>query len=138
MNSEILVTKPDYSRLNSMILNMLETSESDIFELNRLNMEIKRAKKVDPGKIPAEYVTMNSIVKLRDTTTGSSHTVKLVYPQFASAKEVNISVLSPLGCALLGYKKDEEITFKVPGGSSTVIIEDILFQPEAFGLDRKY
>jgi regulator of nucleoside diphosphate kinase len=135
MNNEVVVTNYDYSMLNSMILELLDTSNADIFDLNRLNMEIKQARLIDPKMISPDYVTMNSIVKVTFPETGISRTFKIVYPQYAEIRESKISVLSPLGCALLGYKKGEKIVFTAAGTTRTVIIDEILFQPEANGLD---
>jgi len=135
MKEEILVSKVDYSRLNSMILNLLETNGSNPLELNRLNIEIKRATLVDPWKIHPECITMNSVIKITYPGTGASETIRLVYPQDAGLKEGNISILSPLGCALLGYSKGHTVSFNSEGGRQRVIIDEIIFQPEANGED---
>ena len=135
MKNEVTVTKHDYSILNSMILDMLDSGRVDIFELNRLNMEIKQARLIDPKTISPDYVTMNSIVQVTFPDTGTTRKFKLVYPQHAEIRESKISVLSPLGCALLGYKKGEKISFSAAGIARTVVIDEILFQPEANGLD---
>jgi regulator of nucleoside diphosphate kinase len=135
MSTEVLVTRYDYSMINSMILELLDSSNPNLPELNRLNIEIKQARLIDPKRITKDYVTMNSIVKVSFPDTGITRTLKLVYPQCAEIRESKISVLSPLGCALLGYRKGQKITFTAAGNSKTVIIEEILFQPEANGLD---
>ena len=137
MKGEIIISKLDYSRLNSMILNLLDSKDSNLLELNRLNMEIKRAKLVEPKKIKPDFVTMNSIVGVSFPESKTSRTLRLSYPKDASIKEGNISVLSPLGCALLGYKKGETVSFKAPGGSQTITIDKIIYQPEANGEDLK-
>ncbi len=135
MEDEILVSKVDYSKLNSMILNLLESSDSNMLELNRLNIEIKRATLVDPWKIHPQCVTMNSIVKLTHLGTGASETIRLVYPNESGFTEKTISVLSPLGCALLGYSKGHTVSFNTSEGRQRVIIDEIIFQPEAHGED---
>lgn len=137
MKDEILVSKLDYSRLNSMILKMLDTNKPNIYELNRLNMEIKRAKLVDPRNITPEVVTMNSVLRIKFPGTGTTRILRLVYPRVANMKDGSISILSPLGCALLGCRTGQTITFKSPGGSQTIIIDQILYQPEANGIDLK-
>lgn len=132
---EIMVTKVDYSRLNALILRQLDENTHNLRELNFLNIEIKRAKKIDSKKIDPDVITMNSEVLLTFLKNGQSKIVKLVYPEKASFKDGLLSVLSPLGCALLGYKKDDVVSFNSPGGIQTVRVDDILFQPEANGED---
>lgn len=132
---EIMVTKLDYSRLNALILRQLDENAYNLRELNFLNIEIKRAKKIDSKKIEPDVITMNSEVLLSFLKNGQTKIVKLVYPEKASFKDGLLSVLSPLGCALLGYKKGDIVSFNSPGGLQTVRIDDILFQPEANGED---
>lgn len=137
MNNETILSRIDYSRLNSMILNLLDSKESNLLDLNRLNMQIKRAKLVEPKRIKPDCVTMNSVVQVVFLKSGTSKTLHLAYPKEANYKDGSISVLSPLGCALLGYKKGESVSFNAPGGSQTVVIDSIVYQPEANGEDLK-
>lgn len=134
MKNEIFISKVDYRKLSSMILNFLEHNNANILELNRLNMEIKRAKLVEPGKITSKFITMNSLIEVRFSNNKSS-VIKLVYPSEANLKSGHISVLSSLGCAILGYKEGESVSFKTPSGLQSVTIEKILYQPEANGED---
>jgi regulator of nucleoside diphosphate kinase len=137
MESEIFVSKLDYSRLNSMILNLLNSKDSKLIDLNRLNIEIKRARLVDPKKINPDRVTMNSVVEIIFSETGISKVFKLVYPGEADLMDGRLSILSPLGCALLGYKKGQSISYQAPCGDQRVTIGNILYQPEANGEDLK-
>jgi regulator of nucleoside diphosphate kinase len=135
MKNDIVVTKVDYSRLNSLILNMLDDRNSNLFELNYLNIEIKRARKIDSRRIGPEYVTMNSMIEVTFLDMGKSMVLRLVYPQDANYKEGLVSVLSPLGSALLGYRAGKTVSFKAPGGTQTVRIDNVIYQPEANGMD---
>jgi regulator of nucleoside diphosphate kinase len=132
---EIVVTKVDYLRLNSLILNLLEESSHNIHELNYLNMEIKRATKIDSRKIAPDFVTMDSIIEVTFVEFKKTRELKLVYPHKANFKEGLVSVLSPLGCALLGFKAGDIVTYKSPGGIQSVRIDKVIFQPEANGED---
>ncbi len=132
---EIMITKVDYSRLNALILRQLDENAYNLRELNFLNIEIKRARKIDSKKIDPDIITMNSEVLLTFLKNGQTKIVKLVYPEKASFKDGLLSVLSPLGCALLGYKKGDIVSFNSPGGIQTVRIDDVMFQPEANGED---
>lgn len=132
---EILVTKVDYSRLNALILQKLDDRSNSLRDLNYLNIEIKRAQKVDSKKISPDIITMDSQVQITFLNNNQSKVVKLVYPEKASLKDGQISVLSPLGCALLGYRKGDIVSFNTPGGVQTIKIDNVLFQPEAHGID---
>lgn len=135
MKNKIILSKVDYSKLNSMILNLLDKNDSNLLELNRLNIEIKQAQLVEPKKIAPEYVTMNSIIEVVFSQTGISKTLRLAYPKEGNLNDGRISVLSPLGRALLGSRKGETFSFKDPDGVHTVTIRNVIYQPEANGVD---
>lgn len=135
MRNEIILTEVDYVRLNSLIYRLLGKDNQDIRALNFLNIEIKRAKKIYPKKIMSDFVTMDSHIEVKFLETGKTRELKLVYPQNANYEEGLISVLSPLGCALLGFKAGDSVTFEETGRTQTVRIEKVLFQPEANGED---
>lgn len=134
---EIVVSTLDYSRLNSLILNLLEDGDSSLAELNRLNVTIKQAKLVDPGKINPDIVTMNSIVEVVFSDMEGSKVFKLVYPPDADPNINNVSVLSPLGQAVLGHKAGETIPLQAMGDTRAMTIVKILYQPEANRKDLK-
>lgn len=133
METQLQITKLDYQRLNNLIHSMKKKSKDDLINLEVLENEIDRAKKVEPRKIKPEFVTMNSELELIDLDSKRSMKFKLVYPEEADFRQGKLSVLSPLGSALIGYRKGDEILFRVPAGKKKVRIENILFQPEASG-----
>lgn len=135
MKNKIILSKLDYSKLNSMILNLLDNNDSNLLELNRLNMEIKQAELVEPQKLNPEYVTMNSVIEVVFSPSGISKMLCLSYPKEANLDDGRISVLSPLGRALLGCRKGQTVSFKAPDGIQTLNIRDVIYQPEANGVD---
>ena len=76
---------------------------------------------------------MNSELALRDLDTGEEMVFRLVFPSEANADQHRISVLAPLGTAVLGYRAGEAIEWVVPGRTRRVRIESVLYQPEAAG-----
>ena len=76
---------------------------------------------------------MNSRVRLRDLRTGEDETYTLVYPEEADIDEGRLSVLAPLGTALLGSRNGQTIVVNAPGGRRRLKVERILYQPEAAG-----
>ena len=135
MENQIILTEVDYVRLNSLIYRMLDEKYKDIRALNFLNIEIKSAKKIYPKKIKPEIVTMNSSIEVTFLETGKTKELKLVYPQDVNHEDGQISVLSSLGCALLGAKVGDSISYRISGVSKTVKIRNVVFQPEANGVD---
>lgn len=135
MGNEIILTELDYLRLNSLIYRLLDERNQNIRELNFLNIEIRTAKKVAPKKIKPNVVTMGSSIEVTFVETGKTIELKLVYPHEANHEDGQISVLSSLGCALLGAKVGDSISYRTSEGTQTVKIGKVLFQPEANGID---
>jgi regulator of nucleoside diphosphate kinase len=99
-----------------------------------LEEELGNANLVDPKDIAPDVVTMNSRVLFEDVRTNEAGTVTIVYPADANPSEGRISVLSPVGAALLGEPEGRELELPLPHGHSRRIrIESVLYQPEARG-----
>ncbi|MDD5652900.1 MAG: nucleoside diphosphate kinase regulator [Candidatus Omnitrophica bacterium] len=96
-----------------------------------LEAELNKAVIVDSDKVPPDIVTMNSKVYLRDMDTGKDEFYQLVYPDDADIEQSKISILAPIGTAILGYKVGDIIEWKVPAGMRKLKIKKILYQPEA-------
>ncbi len=86
-----------------------------------------------PERIPPDVVTMNSRVVLRDLDSDETMTYTLVFPKDADIGAGAISVLAPVGTAIIGYAVGAVIEWPVPGGIRRIRIEQILYQPEAAG-----
>ena len=91
--------------------------------------ELRRARVVPRSQIPPDVVTMNSTVRLRDLETGEEETYTLVYPEQADIEADRLSVLAPVGTALLGYRSGDVIEWPVPAGVRRFRVEEVLFQP---------
>jgi regulator of nucleoside diphosphate kinase len=76
---------------------------------------------------------MNSRVRLRDLDSGEQMEVSLVYPSASDAAAKKISILAPIGTAILGYRKGDVVEWEVPAGMRRLEVEDVLYQPEASG-----
>ena len=133
MEAKILITELDYIRLSKIIGSARIEKSTELKNLEYLAHEIKRANRVDSKKIAPEFVTMNSVVQVFNKETKQSMTVKIVYPKDADFKNGKVSVFSPLGSALLGYKVGDKVLFDAPKGKVKIIIEKIEYQPEAHG-----
>ena len=80
-----------------------------------------------------DVVTMNSEVLVRDLDSKKEMTVTLVFPSEADLEQGKISILAPVGTALLGYRVGDTIEWKVPGRVRRLRVEKVLYQPEAAG-----
>ena len=129
----IYVTEPDYRRLTGLIEITRDRNSVDIEYLNTLEAELNRAEIVDPNRIPANVITMRSKVRLKDLVSGKSKIYSLVFPTEANFSEGKISVLAPIGTAILGYKLGDSIEWPVPSGLRKLKVDEILYQPEAAG-----
>jgi regulator of nucleoside diphosphate kinase len=132
-DSQLYLTRLDYQRLNDLLRASLLDRREDLGDLTRLHDEIKRAKIVEQTEIPGDVITMNSRVQIRDIDSGEQMEVSLVYPSASNAAAKRISILAPIGTAILGYRKGDTVEWEVPAGVRRLKIEDVLYQPEASG-----
>jgi len=132
-STSIYITEPDYDRLSGLIDRTRERNGADREYLNKLEAELDRAEIVDPKDIPADVVTMRSKVRLKDLVSGESNTYSLVFPTEADSAEGKISVLAPIGTAILGYRRGDTIEWPVPSGLRKLKVEAVLYQPESAG-----
>jgi regulator of nucleoside diphosphate kinase len=129
----IQITSFDFSRLANLIGSLRAARYADEEGLDRLEEELARGKVVAPASVPDDVVTMNSVVMLRDVDSGQEMTCRLVFPTEASASENRVSVLAPVGTAILGYQVGDCVEWPVPSGTRHIAVEKIVYQPEAAG-----
>jgi len=130
---QIFITAFDKKRLDELIAVAREFGEHARDDLDDLGKELGRANVVEPTEVPANVVTMNSKVVLHDLDTSEDETYILVFPKEANASSGAISVLAPIGTAILGYREGDSVEWPVPAGIRQIKIEKILYQPEAAG-----
>ena len=132
----IVVTTLDEQRLHDLIQQTRSSGSLDPQQersLNDLEKELGRAKIVRPQEVPADVVTMNTVVRVRAEHSRRTSEWTVVYPQDADFDEGRISVLEPLGTALLGYHVGDDFEWEMPAGLRRYHIEEVLSQPEASG-----
>lgn len=134
MARKIYITSADRERLLKLIGKEREFNNTINREyLNNLEKELNNAKIVTSQQVPKNVVTMNSKVLLIDMDTCEEMIYTLVYPQEANLIEDKISILAPVGTAILGYREGDILEWKVPDGVVNLKVEKILYQPEAAG-----
>ena len=127
----IIINELDAERID----RLLEKAEfASLPVADALNEELDRAQMCTPETIPHDVFTMNSQVKFRNLTTGEELTRTLVYPAQMTDSSTQLSVLAPVGAALLGLRTGDTIHWELPGGASTHLeVLELLYQPEAAG-----
>jgi regulator of nucleoside diphosphate kinase len=123
----ITITDIDLQRL----LPVLEHHDGAAAE--SLEAELLRASIVEQRAVTADIVTMNSEVVYEDCTTLVKRVVRVVYPKDADASRGRVSVLAPIGAALLGLRVGQAIEWPVPSGTKRIRVVEIRYQPEACG-----
>ncbi len=127
------VTDFDARRLNAVLARYDDLPVSGRREVNLLRRELDRAHIVASREVGDRVVTMNSQVVLRDLDSGQEFTCRLSFPDEANVEAGRLSVLAPVGTAILGYREGNVIEWEVPAGTRRIRIEKILYQPEAAG-----
>jgi regulator of nucleoside diphosphate kinase len=132
--TNIYITKPDHERLTKLI-EIAREREGDANRkyLDSLEEELERAEVVQQKDIPADVITMRSTVRLKDLDTGEEMTYQLTFPTEANFDEGKISVLAPIGTAMIGYRRGDVIEWEVPSGVRRLRVEEVLYQPESKG-----
>jgi regulator of nucleoside diphosphate kinase len=98
-----------------------------------LESELQRAIVVAQRDVPADVVSMNREVVFEDGASGTRRTVRVVYPKDADAAAGRVSILAPVGAALLGLRVGQEITWRVANGLKRLRVVEMRYQPEAAG-----
>jgi len=130
----IYITEADAARLREMIAQGLPSlSAKDQPCLQSLEQELARATVVPAGEVPRDVITMHSKVRLRDLDSREEMTYTLVFPEEADTAAGKISVLAPIGTALIGCKVGDTVIWKVPAGVRRLSVKAIIFQPESSG-----
>ena len=130
--SSIHITRFDKTRLMTL-LRTLDAAHESREEVADLERELERGTEVESTEVAPDVVTMNSTVRVTDLDANTTHLYTIVFPSDADFEKGRISILSPLGTALLGYRAGDVVEWEMPRGVRRLRIEALLYQPEAAG-----
>ena len=133
----IVVTRADHERLSRLVETARNRRRWEEMHLAALAEELEDAEVVAPESVPPDVVTMRSRVRVLDMVSGQAATYTICYPVEASLEAGRLSVLAPIGTALLGYREGDVVEWPVPGGVRILKIEKLLHQPEAAARPRR-
>ena len=123
--SSIIISSVDYSRLVALINSARLDRRVPRESLDALEHELTRATVVEPAELPDNIVAMNSTVWFREMDADEVEKYVLVYPAEADVIHDRISVLAPMGTALLGYRVGDVVQWQVPSGKRRFQIVDV-------------
>ena len=131
MNRSIVITETDMKKLEALVSASRLSGKLDTRHLDELEEELNRARVTTSKNVPRDVVTMHSRVRVTDLDSGKELVYQIVFPREADISKGKISVLAPIGTALLGYAVGSEIEWTVPLGTRRFRIDAIEYQPEA-------
>lgn len=130
MRDSIVVTATDLARLRRLVNGQKSFPRSDSDSLHKLEQELDRAEIVDAADAPHDLITMNSEVRLKDLDTGHERIYRLIFPT-QERRANGVSILAPIGTAILGYRVGDVIEWKVPRGLRRFQVLEVVYQPES-------
>jgi regulator of nucleoside diphosphate kinase len=133
MRDRIYITADDAERLSRLIAGRRGATSAEREYLDMLEQELDRAEVVEADAIPSDVVTMNSEVRVKDLDSGETRSYRLIFPTQARS-ENSISVLAPIGTAILGYRVGDIIEWLVPKGLRRLKVLEVSYQPEDAGV----
>ncbi len=123
MKKEIILSRQDYDLITSLIKN--SPTDFSQYSLKKLSTELRSAKVVDGESLPVDVIRVNSEVEIFDEKEKKTMTFKLVPPSVSNLKENKLSIIAPLGSALIGYRKGDLIEWEVPAGKKVFKIKEV-------------
>jgi regulator of nucleoside diphosphate kinase len=134
VKDKIYISEFDMKRLKGLIKFAEERWDKRVVHhLEELDEELDRAEVVTPEEIPTDVITMNSTFRLSNLDSGEEVVYTLVFPAKADSTNGKISILAPVGTAVLGYRVGDTVEWKVPAGLKRLKVEEVVYQPEAAG-----
>ncbi len=129
MTPRITITQDDLCQLEEMLSQQAARAEDKPY-IASLQNELQRAEVVDPESLPRDVVTMNSQVQVYDVAAKERELITLVYPWESDPENNRVSVLAPVGTALIGCRVGDTVNWPTPSGVRRLRIEALAFQPE--------
>ncbi len=125
LKNSLVLRKEDYDIIQSLLRNTYQKNSFDRKNVEELQLDLKRAKLVTPEKFPPDAVGLNSRVKIKEDTNDKIMEFIVVTPEKANVKEKKISVMAPIGAALIGFRQGQQVKWQVPSGKKTFTIMEV-------------
>ena len=125
IKNNLVLRKDDYSLLVSYLNNARRQSTFDRRNAEELTAELKKATVVNKNDFPNDVVRLNSRVRIKAEGKSEEMELILVTPDKANIKEKRISIMAPIGTALIGFRQGQKVKWKVPAGNKTFMILEV-------------
>ena len=125
VKQQLLLRKDDYHIMMTCLRGGTGKNYFDRQNAEELEAELKKATLINKEEFPEDVIGLNSTVIIKDETAKKEMEVKLVLPESADIKQRKISVMSPIGTALIGFRKGQQVQWNVPAGTRTFTIIDV-------------
>jgi regulator of nucleoside diphosphate kinase len=125
IKSNLVLRKDDYSLLTSYLNNARLQSTFNKQDAEDLQAELKKATLVNKDDFPGDVVGLNSKVRIKAEDKNEVMELILVTPDKANIKEKRISIMAPIGTALIGFRQGQKVNWKVPAGNKTFTILEV-------------
>lgn len=125
VKTQLVVRLDDYKLLTAYLNNWYGHTTVERKSAQELQEELKHAKLVEIEDFPADTVRLNSRVKIKAEGREDIMELVLVMPDKADMKERKISVVAPVGAALIGFRKGQKVSWQVPAGQKTFTILEV-------------
>ena len=125
INNQLVVMKDDYNLLKTYLNNRSGKTTFDRQNAEDLLAELKKAKLVSKDEFPANVVRLNSTVRIKPEDKDYVMELMIVTPDKADIKERKISIMSPIGTALIGFRQGRNVKWQVPSGKKTFTILEV-------------
>lgn len=123
----IYISEKDSRRLRALSQSSKLINDNDHrVNMQRLVSELERAHIVPESELPGDVIIMNSTAELEDIQTGDVFTYTLVFPEFSDPGQGRISIMAPMGIAMLGYRAGDEFEWQMPGGMMRLRVRRVL------------
>jgi Transcription elongation factor len=126
INNDLVLRKDDYKLLVSYLNGANAKTAFDRRNAVALQAELKKAKLVEKDEFPGDAIGINSRVKVKTEETNDIMDITLVTPDKANIREGKVSVMAPIGTALIGFRKGQQIKWHVPSGKKTFTILEVI------------
>ena len=123
---KLILTEDDYYLLNAYLNSGIHRSAADRRNADMLQAELRKAKLVNKNEFPQDVVRLNSRVKVKADQNEDVIELILVTPDRANIKEKKISIMAPIGTALIGFRQGQQVKWQVPAGKKTFTILEVI------------
>ena len=125
-NNKLILLKEDHKLMMSYLNHWQGKTVFDRRNAEELHAELKKAKLVGREEFPLDVVRLNSTVRIKADDHDEIMEIMLVTPDKANIKEKKISVMAPIGAALIGFRQGQQVKWQVPAGKKTFTIMEVI------------